>query len=172
MRRLTIVAIALVAAGAALSAQDAWRPLRTAETSASVVSPCEMQPTRDIKAREGDSPAYTDITFSCFTDDVMYLFGFTTYEAGHVFDADTELKTNRDKLIKNISGATLLTNSAITVGGLRGLAFTVNVRDLDLITSRVFIVGKTPYMLVVMTPLRANNAAGIQRFLDSFTPPH
>jgi hypothetical protein len=109
----------------------------------------------------------------CLTsDDEMYVFGFTEYEAGVKFSDDAELNANRDNLVKGLTGATLLTSNPITYAGLRGLEFTANWSTQNkLVTSRVFVIDKRPFMLAIATPINQNRADNIRRFLTSFTAP-
>jgi hypothetical protein len=172
MRRAISVAAFVASAAAGLAAQTAWTTFTSQDTSASFVAPCLMKGNKTETAKQNGQPAHTDYLYICTAADEMYVFGLTDYEAGYTFDNDAELKANRDNLVKGLEGATLLTSDGITYAGLRGLEFTVNWANTSkLVTSRVFMVGRRPYMLAVATPLNQNRSENIRRFLASFSPP-
>ena len=151
MKRIALAALIAFAGVVPVAfAQTAWTTFTSPDTSASFQAPCETKA----------------------SNDEMYVFGFTDYEAGWKLDFDGELKANRDNLIKGLGGATLLTSDTITYEGLRGLEFTANwMTQSRLVTSRVFIIGSRPFMLAVATPINQNRAENIGRFLRSFSPP-
>ena len=156
-----------------LLAQANWIAFNSADTTASFRAPCQTKASKTVGPPENGNPAHTDYVFLCQTpDEEMYLFGFTDYEAGYKFNDEAEMRANRDNLLKGLTGTTLLTSNPITYQGIRGIEFTANwMTQNRLVTSRVFVIGARPYMLVIATPINQNRADNIRRFLTSFTPP-
>ena len=111
-------------------------------------------------------PGSTTQIYLCKNGNDTYLASWTDYVPSFKVETSAELKANRDNLLKGV-GAVLLTNSDITFQGLPGLEFTANVKGTYLITSRVIIQGRQPFMLATMTPLSENRADNIQRFFAS-----
>ena len=156
-----------------LLAQADWMDFYAPETTAIIQARCRPKGSKTLGPPENGNPAHTDYVYLCQTsDEEMYLFGFTDYEAGYKFNDDAEMRANRDNLLKGLTGTTLLTSNPITYEGLRGIEFTANWSTQNrLVTSRVFIIGTRPYMLVIATPINQNRAENIRFFLNSFIPP-
>lgn len=77
----------------------------------------------------------------------MFVVGWVDYETSFKFDDQKELEGNRDNFIKSING-TLVETKNIQFKGYKALEFTASSGSWFW-TSKVFIIGKRPYQLVV-----------------------
>jgi hypothetical protein len=166
MRRTAMAACVLLA-GAALIAQSSWVDFKSVDGRFSIAVPCQLKMEKTQTPRVGAKPSSTDNLGLCTAVDEIYAVGWTDYEESYTFADEPELIANRDNLLKGLK-ANLLTSSWLTVGGVRTLEFTGNSEGTRLITSRVWLVGRRPYQLGILTPLASNRAANIRRFLTSF----
>ena len=76
-----------------------------------------------------------------------FAIGWTDYESDHNFDAQNELEANRDNFIKGIGG-TLISTTNTKFNGYQAIEFVAQGGNFYW-TSKVFIVGKRPYQLLV-----------------------
>jgi hypothetical protein len=122
---------------------------------------------KTLTPRANGKPASTDFLGLCTAGDEIYAVGWTDYEDGYTFSDESELLANRDNLLKGLK-ANLLTSSWLTVDGVKVLEFTGNAGSTKLVTSRVWLVGRRPYQLGILTPLTSDRSVNIRRFLTSF----
>ena len=140
------------------AAQVPWNAITNGQMSMSMPCTGAWETTKE--------PGSITQIYMCKSGNDTYLASWSEYEPSFKVETAAELKSNRDNLIKGV-GAVLLTNSDITYQGLPGLEFTANLKGTYLITSRVVIQGRHPFMLATMTPLNENRADSIQRFFAS-----
>ena len=80
--------------------------------------------------------------------------------------SEAELEANRDNFVKGIS-ATLTSSRTLTLDSYRVLEFTADTADRTF-KSRVYMVGRRPYQIVIGYPKDDPDAAATNRFFNSF----
>jgi hypothetical protein len=73
---------------------------------------------------------------------------------------------NRDNFVKGLN-ATLLTTKFVTIDGYSALEFTAELPQ-RIFRSRVYMVGRRPYQIVIGSPKGVDDSANIERFFNSF----
>jgi hypothetical protein len=96
----------------------------------------------------------------------VYLIGWVDYDPSFNFNRQAELEANRDNFVKGIN-ATLLSTRATTIDGYSVIEFTAETAD-RLFKSRVFMVGRRPYQIVIGCPKDEPDAVATNRFFNSF----
>jgi hypothetical protein len=96
----------------------------------------------------------------------VFLIGWVDYDPGFNFNRQAELEMNRDLFVKGVK-ATLLTSKALTIDGYPVIEFTAE-NPQRTFTSRVYMVGRRPYQIVIGSPKGENDSVNINRFLNSF----
>ena len=109
---------------------------------------------------------YTTHLFIVRDTTSVYLIGWVDYDPSFNFNRQAELEANRDNFVKGIS-ATLLNTRPTMVDGYSGLEFTAETGD-RVFKSRVFLVGRRPYQIVIGSPKGFDDAAITDRFFSSF----
>jgi len=109
---------------------------------------------------------YTTHLFIVKDTTSVYLIGWVDYDPSFNFNRQAELEANRDNFVKGIS-ATLLNTRPTMVDGYSGLEFTAETGD-RVFKSRVFLVGRRPYQIVIGSPKGFDDAAITDRFFSSF----
>ena len=150
-------------------------PARTPETSGWVkfTSPeghfsVLMPQIPQDKAETTDSShgPYTTHLFIVRDTTSVYLIGWVDYDPSFNFNRQAELEANRDNFVKGIN-ATLVSTRPTVVEGNSGLEFTAETED-RVFKSRVFLVGRRPYQIVIGSPKGFDDAAITNRFFNSF----
>ena len=165
--RLTIALMVLSVAAVRIDAQAQWVAHVNRDGGITVSMPCAPAWKEAKTERAGVKAAYTSHISICNAGDETYLIGWVDYEAGYRPQTEGELNANRDNLLKALPDAQLLTSTPATYQGLPALDFTARMGAKHL-TSRVVLQGFRPFQLVIVTPLNADRAQNISRFLDSF----
>jgi hypothetical protein len=88
------------------------------------------------------------------------------YDPSFNFNRQAELEANRDNFVKGIN-AILLTTHPTTIDGYSALEFTAETSD-RIFKSRVFLVGRRPYQIVIGSPKGMDDSAIVNRFFNSF----
>ena len=109
---------------------------------------------------------YTTHLFIVKDTTSVYLIGWVDYDPSFNFNRQAELEANRDNFVKGIS-ATLLNTRPTMVDGYSGLEFTAETGD-RVFKSRVFLVGRRPYQIVIGSPKGFDDTALTDRFFSSF----
>ena len=109
---------------------------------------------------------YTTHLFIVKDTTSVYLIGWVDYDPSFNFNRQAELEANRDNFVKGIS-ATLINTRPAVVDGYSGLEFTAETGD-RVFKSRVFLVGRRPYQLVIGSPKGFDDTAITDRFFSSF----
>jgi hypothetical protein len=126
-----------------------------------------VEPTQQTETTPSDHGDYTTHMFIAKAGSNVYVVAWVDYDASFQFRPDNELDANRDNFIKGLN-ATLLTSRKLILNGYQALEFTAETTEATF-RSRVFIVGKRPYQLVVRTTKGFENKDNATRFFDSFT---
>jgi len=109
---------------------------------------------------------YTTHLFIVRDTTSVYLIGWVDYDPSFNFNRQAELEANRDNFVKGIS-ATLVSTRPTVVDGYSGLDFTAETAD-RIFKSRVFLVGRRPYQIVIGSPKGFDDTALTDRFFSSF----
>ena len=96
----------------------------------------------------------------------VYLIGWVDYDASFNFNRQSELDANRDNFVKGIK-ATLTSSRTLTLDGYQALEFSAETAD-RIFRSRVYMVGRRPYQIVVGVPKDNEDPALVNRFFNSF----
>jgi hypothetical protein len=130
----------------------------------SVLMP-EIPPEKTETVDSSHGP-YTTHLFVVKDTTSVYLIGWVDYDPSFNFNRQAELEANRDNFVKGIS-ATLTSSRATVVDGYSTIEFTAETAD-RIFKSRVFMVGRRPYQLVIGSPKGMDDTASVERFFNSF----
>ena len=169
MTKKTAAVLSLVLL-AALTAQAqtpaGWVKFSPAGSPFTIMMPSE--PKEDKKTTEDPSGPYTTYLYSSITPErEIYLAGWVDYDPRFKFTVQAELEANRDNFVKSIK-ATLLGTTPIKLGTHPGIEFKAEIPGRADIVSRVYIVGRRPYQLIMVTPAGRDSSANRERFFSSF----
>jgi hypothetical protein len=148
-----------------LCAQGSWQQQANREGRLEFQTPCTADWETTYENNVNSGP-YTNHMMTCRSADELYIIGWTDYLPSFNPDQLAELKANQDNLVKG-TGSVLLTSNESTHQGMRALEFTANMKGTQLITSRCVMDGYRPVLLAIITPMSANRADSIRRFLTS-----
>jgi hypothetical protein len=109
---------------------------------------------------------YTTHLFVVKDTTSVYLIGWVDYDPSFNFNRQAELEANRDNFVKGIK-ATLLNSRPTVIDGYSTIEFTAETTD-KIFKSRVFLVGRRPYQLVIGSPKGLDDTASVERFFNSF----
>ena len=127
-----------------------------------------MPDTPEDKAEttQSDHGPYTTHLFIVKDPKNVYLIGWVDYDPSFNFNREAELEANRDNFVKGIS-ATLTSSRTLTLDSYRVLEFTADTADRSF-KSRVYMVGRRPYQIVIGYPKDDPDAVATNRFFNSF----
>ena len=109
---------------------------------------------------------YTTHLFIARDTNNVYLIGWVDYDPSFNFNKRSELVANRDNFIKGIK-ATLLSSDTVRLDGYDAIEFTAETGD-RIFRSRVYMVGRRPYQIVIGYPKDAADPVVVNRFFNSF----
>lgn len=113
-----------------------------------------------------DHGPYTTHLFIVRDPKNVYLIGWVDYDPSFNFNRSAELEANRDNFVKGIS-ATLTSTRSLTIDNYPVLEFTADTADRTF-KSRVYMVGRRPYQIVIGYPKGDPDAVATNRFFGSF----
>jgi hypothetical protein len=96
----------------------------------------------------------------------VFLIGWVDYSPSFNFNRQAELEMNRDNFVKGVN-ARLLNSRAVVIDGYNSLEFTAETAD-QIFKSRVYMVGRRPYQMVIGSPKGAEDTVTVNRFFNSF----
>ena len=96
----------------------------------------------------------------------VYLIGWVDYDPSFNFNKQSELAANRDNFVKGIK-ATLISTRPLTIDGYQALEFVAEVGD-RVFKSRVYMVGRRPYQIVIGYAKDQEDPLTTNRFFNSF----
>jgi hypothetical protein len=187
MTRFFAVAIIILAACLSLSAQEHSKrppigtpsttppPANTADASGWVKFTSEAghfsvlmpeAPTDKAETVDSSHGPYTTHLFIVKDEQSVYLIGYVDYDPNFNFNRQAELEANRDNFVKGIN-ATLVSTRTTTIDGYNALEFTAETVD-RVFKSRVYMVGRRPYQIVIGSPKGFDDTASVNRFFNSF----
>lgn len=123
-------------------------------------------PTDKVETTQSDHGPYTTHLFVVRDTTSVYLIGWVDYDASFNFNRQAELEANRDNFVKGIT-ATLVTTKPTIIDGYNALEFVAETTD-RVFKSRVYMVGRRPYQIVIGSPKGFDDSVQTSRFFDSF----
>jgi hypothetical protein len=123
-------------------------------------------PPEKTETTDSSNGPYTTHLFVVKDATSVYLIGFVDYDPSFNFNRQAELEANRDNFVKGIS-ATLVSSRATVIDGYSAIEFTAETADRTF-KSRVFMVGRRPYQIVIGSPKGMDDSASVERFFNSF----
>ena len=123
-------------------------------------------PTDKTETTQSEHGPYTTHLFVVRDTKNVYLIGWVDYDPSFNFNRQSELDANRDNFVKGIS-ATLVSSRPLKIDGYQAIEFTAETTD-RIFRSRVYMVGRRPYQIVVGLPKDDDDAGTVARFFNSF----
>ena len=123
-------------------------------------------PTEKTETTDSTHGPYTTHLFVVKDETSVYLIGWVDYDPSFNFNRQAELEANRDNFVKGIQ-ATLLSTRATVINGYSAIEFTAEAGE-RIFKSRVFMVGRRPYQIVIGSPKGTDDTASVNRFFNSF----
>lgn len=123
-------------------------------------------PTDKSETTDSAHGPYTTHLFIVRDTSNVYLIGWVDYDPSFNFNRQAELEANRDNFVKGIK-ATLLRTRPTVIDGYSGLEFMCETAD-RVFKSRVLLVGRRPYQIVIGYPKGNEDLASTTRFFNSF----
>jgi hypothetical protein len=123
-------------------------------------------PEDKAETTQSDHGPYTTHLFIVRDTKNVYLIGWVDYDPSFNFNRQAEIEANRDNFVKGIN-ATLVSTRATTFDGYSGLEFTAETAD-RVFKSRVYMVGRRPYQIVIGSPKDEPDPVATNRFFNSF----
>ncbi|HEU5459588.1 MAG TPA: hypothetical protein VFU83_03805 [Pyrinomonadaceae bacterium] len=141
-----------------------WTKFTSDEGRFSVVMP--GTPEDKVETKPSDHGPYTTHLFILRNQEHVFLIGYVDYDPSFNFNLQAELEMNRDNFIKGL-GVTLLTTRSLKIDGYSVIEFTAEGPQ-KIFTSRVYMVGRRPYQIVIGSPKGVDDSVNINRFFNSF----
>ena len=141
-----------------------WANFTSEEGRFSVLMP-EI-PTDKAETTESQHGPYTTHLFVVRDTTSVYLIGYVDYDPSFNFNRQAELEANRDNFVKGIN-ARLLTTRPTIIDGYSAIEFTAETDD-RVFKSRVYMVGRRPYQIVIGSPKDLDDSVNVKRFFNSF----
>jgi len=168
MKGLLCSVLLLLGSGAILQAQehsgDSWVSFTSEVGRFSALLP--QTPTDQVETIPSEHGPYTTHLFVAKSAKSVFLIGWVDYDPSFDFNPQSELDANRDNFIRGIP-AKLVSSKNTRIDGYQSLEFTAETANTIYI-SRVFIVGRRPYQLVVRTDKGLDDSDSVTRFFGSF----
>ena len=123
-------------------------------------------PTDKTETVNSEHGPYTTHLFVVRDTTNVYLIGWVDYDPSFNFNRQSELEANRDNFVKGIS-AKLLSTRTFNIDGYPALEFSAETDD-RVFKSRVYMVGRRPYQIVIGSPKDSDESASLNRFFNSF----
>jgi len=141
-----------------------WVHFNSEEGRFSVLMP--QTPTDKTETEQSQHGPYTTHLFIVRDTTSVYLIGWVDYDPSFNFKRQAELEANRDNFVKGIN-ATLLTTRPTVIDGYSAIEFTAETTD-RVFKSRVYMVGRRPYQIVIGSPKDMDDSALAKKFFNSF----
>ncbi len=123
-------------------------------------------PTDKTETTQSEHGPYTTHLFIVRDTQNVYLIGWVDYDPSFNFNKQSELAANRDNFVKGIK-ATLVSTRPLTIDGYQALEFVAETSD-RIFKSRVYMVGRRPYQIVIGYPKDQEDELTTNRFFNSF----
>lgn len=109
---------------------------------------------------------YTTYLYITREPSYVYLIGWVDYDPSFNFNREKELEANRDNFVKGVN-AKLTSTQSLKIDGYPVVEFTADTVERTF-HSRVYMVGRRPYQIVIGYPRGQSELAPIARFFNSF----
>lgn len=123
-------------------------------------------PENKVETTPSEHGPYTTHLFILRDPKNLFLIGFVDYDPSFNFNRQAELEMNRDNFVKGIK-ATLLTTKHLTIDGYSAIEFEAETPH-TIFRSRVYMVGRRPYQIVIGSAKGVDDSVNIERFFNSF----
>lgn len=123
-------------------------------------------PEEKVETTQSDHGPYTTHLFIVRDPKNVYLIGWVDYDPSFNFNRQSELEANRDNFVKGVK-ATLTSTKALNIDGYSVIEFTADTAERTF-KSRVYMVGRRPYQIVIGYPLGEEDIDLTNRFFKSF----
>ena len=123
-------------------------------------------PTEKTETTESTHGPYTTHLFVVKDSTSVFLIGYVDYDPSFNFNRQAELEANRDNFVKGVN-AILVSTRATVINGYSAIEFTAEAGD-RVFKSRVLLVGRRPYQIVIGSPKGTDDTASVTRFFNSF----
>ena len=124
--------------------------------------PTEQDPT----TTQSQHGPYTTHLFITRTQSSIFLIGWVDYDPSFNFDKQQELEANRDNFVKGVK-ALLMDSRALQIDGYQVIEFIAETDDRRF-KSRVYMVGRRPYQIVIVSNKNEDDSVATSRFFNSF----
>jgi hypothetical protein len=141
-----------------------WANFTSEEGHFSVLMP-EI-PTDKTETVDSAHGPYTTHLFIVRDTTSVYLIGWVDYDPSFNFNRQAELEANRDNFVKGIN-AHLVSTRPTMIDGYSAIEFTAETDD-RVFKSRVYMVGRRPYQIVIGSPKGLDDSVSVNRFFNSF----
>ena len=141
-----------------------WVSFTSEEGRFSVLMP--ETPTDKAETTDSTHGPYTTHLFVVRDTTSVYLIGWVDYDPSFNFNRQAELEANRDNFVKGIN-AKLLATRPTMIDGYAAIEFTAETDD-RIFKSRVYMVGRRPYQIVIGSPKGQDDSVNVNRFFNSF----
>jgi hypothetical protein len=132
----------------------------------SVLLPTEpREKTETKKSRNGPFTAHMFASIGPLSE--VYAVVWTDYHLKFDMNVQDELEVNRDAFVKSLD-AKLLSTTPIKLGEHPGIEFKAEMPGKADIVARIYVVGRRPYALTILSPVGRDSSAGRERFFSSF----
>ena len=123
-------------------------------------------PEDKVETTPSDHGPYTTYLFISRDTRNVYLIGWVDYDPKFNFNRQSEMEANRDNFVRGVK-ATLTGSRSLTIDGYPVIEFTADTADRTF-KSRVYMVGRRPYQIVIGYPKEDATVAPITKFFNSF----
>jgi len=141
-----------------------WTKFTSQEGRFSVLMP--GTPKYTVETTPSDHGPYTTHLLTLRAPRNVFLIGWVDYDPSFNFNLQSELEMNRDNFVRGVK-ARLLETRSTTIDGYRAIEFTAEA-PLRIFKSRVYMVGRRPYQIVIGSPKGEDDSADVDRFFKSF----
>jgi len=123
-------------------------------------------PEDKVETTDSSHGPYTTHLFITRDNTCVYLIGWVDYDPSFNFNRQAELEANRDNFVKGVT-ATLISSQSLTLMGYSAIEFKAEAGD-RIFWSRVYMVGRRPYQIVVGYPKAGDIPSEASKFINSF----
>ena len=148
----------------AVDPDDGWVRFSSEFGRFSVLVPVAPEETKETTP--SDHGPYTTYLFIARDPSYVFLVGWVDYDPSFNFNRQKELEANRDNFVKGVK-ATLTSTQSLRVDGYSVIEFTADTVERTF-HSRVYMVGRRPYQIVIGYPKGQSELAPIAKFFNSF----
>lgn len=124
------------------------------------------KPAEEKETKESPQGPYTTNLVQGKSNGEVYLAAWVDYDPKFIFDTQKELDANRDNFVKTVNG-TLSNSTRVTYKDNPGIEFEGTSPNFSF-KSRVYVVGRRPYMLIVLFAAGTESSPTINKFISSF----